>query len=310
MSFPILAGPRGLRGGRLTPAYESGKISGIIASDLVFGSLHGYATVAESPDTGSAFGGVSVLADVGATEGQDTLTSDSVLAYSGIGATFSTSEAADTGLGSAVLGLTGTLSSGEASDSLASLSAVGISGTDVTTESDDTVSATSGVSIHSQLSVTEAPDGWSSFGQLTVNGAASPSEQDDGITSAAGLALAANLGSPESDDLLAASCSIVTRGSLEVGEGDDTVASESGVADVTRFLRGVSRDSVGAVLPSATVKAFRTVDDVKVDQAVSGLDGGFVLSVVNLWEHYLVCYKAGSPDIFGTSVNTLVGDDD
>ena len=78
--------------------------------------------------------------------------------------------------------------------------------------------------------------------------------------------------------------------------------------DVQRYIFGVSRSASGAVLPGATVKAFRTSDDIKVSQTVSGLDGTYVLTVLNLHQHYLVSYKAGSPDVYGTTVNNLVGD--
>jgi hypothetical protein len=71
-------------------------------------------------------------------------------------------------------------------------------------------------------------------------------------------------------------------------------------------LAGVSRDSSGAVLGSCTIKLFRTADDTLAAKTVSDASGNWSLPVMLSGPFYLVEYKAGSPDVAGTSVNTLV----
>lgn len=75
----------------------------------------------------------------------------------------------------------------------------------------------------------------------------------------------------------------------------------------TKFLKGTCKDSVDAVVANATLEAFRTVDNVMVGQATSFADGTYIISTDNpvSAQHYIVAYKAGSPDISGTTVNTL-----
>jgi hypothetical protein len=72
-------------------------------------------------------------------------------------------------------------------------------------------------------------------------------------------------------------------------------------------LVGVSKDSSGNVLGACTVMAFRTVDKVFVGQTVSDASGNYDFRVPSLDAVFLVMYKAGAPDVAGTSVNTLVG---
>lgn len=80
---------------------------------------------------------------------------------------------------------------------------------------------------------------------------------------------------------------------------------------------GVSRDEYGAALPSCVVKLFKTADgayglggkDRFLDEVTSDALTG-VFSVMSNWypdTHYLVFYKAGTPDRQGTTVNTLIG---
>ena len=71
-------------------------------------------------------------------------------------------------------------------------------------------------------------------------------------------------------------------------------------------IRGTTRDSAGAVLGSATVQGFITSTDVYVSQVVSDTAGYFEFCTqFSGQQHYLVAYKGGSPDIAGTTVNTL-----
>ena len=77
---------------------------------------------------------------------------------------------------------------------------------------------------------------------------------------------------------------------------------------VSRFgVRGVTRDVYGSPLPFATVKLYQTSSDLMVGSVVSDANGNFTVTTPFYPDqHYMVTYKAGSPDVFGTSPNTLV----
>lgn len=71
---------------------------------------------------------------------------------------------------------------------------------------------------------------------------------------------------------------------------------------------GVTRDQYGAPLGSCVVQLFRTADDLFIMETTSDASGNFLLqSWYTPDTHYIVAYKAGSTDVFGTTVNTLVG---
>lgn len=81
----------------------------------------------------------------------------------------------------------------------------------------------------------------------------------------------------------------------------------AGAASRVGFV-GVTRDQFGAPVGGCVVQLFRTSDDLFIMQQTSDSDGNFLLqSWYSPDTHYIVAYKAGSPDIFGTTVNTLVG---
>jgi hypothetical protein len=75
----------------------------------------------------------------------------------------------------------------------------------------------------------------------------------------------------------------------------------------TKFILGTCRDTRGQPVAGATVDAFLTASDVKVGAATSFADGTYAVGTDNpiSAQHYLVAYLAGSPDIAGTTVNTL-----
>lgn len=74
------------------------------------------------------------------------------------------------------------------------------------------------------------------------------------------------------------------------------------------LISGVTRDVNGNPLGGCTVKLYTTVDDVERYTTVSDGAGNFSFSVPsNGWTWYAVAYLAGSPDVAGTTVNTLVG---
>lgn len=72
-------------------------------------------------------------------------------------------------------------------------------------------------------------------------------------------------------------------------------------------IRGITRDSAGTALGSCLVQCFRTSDDLLVSESFSDSGGYFEAPTQYSGSaHYLVCYKGGSPDVAGTSVNTLM----
>jgi hypothetical protein len=72
-------------------------------------------------------------------------------------------------------------------------------------------------------------------------------------------------------------------------------------------IRGVTKDSAGAVLGNCVVQLFKTDDDAFLGQTTSDANGAYVLYASPTIQHYLVAYLAGSPDVSGTTVNTVVG---
>lgn len=71
-------------------------------------------------------------------------------------------------------------------------------------------------------------------------------------------------------------------------------------------LSGVTRDSTGVALGGCDVHLFQTGSDIEVGQTTSDGSGNFSFSLGNnAGFFYLVAYKPGSPDVAGTTVNTL-----
>lgn len=110
------------------------------------------------------------------------------------------------------------------------------------------------------------------------------------------------------------------RGGLGTADGDGESYRSLGSEDLyepfscdgpgtqsVRFIRGVTKDSVGTVVANAIVQGFVTSTDAYVGEVQSNLDGTYTLGTATVAgvPHYLVAYKAGSPDIAGTTVNTL-----
>lgn len=75
----------------------------------------------------------------------------------------------------------------------------------------------------------------------------------------------------------------------------------------TATVSGVTKDSTGAALASVTVQLFRTVDDAYIGETTSNGSGVYSIASVVSGPFYIVAYKAGAPDVAGTTVNTLVG---
>lgn len=73
-------------------------------------------------------------------------------------------------------------------------------------------------------------------------------------------------------------------------------------------IAGVTKDSTGVALAACTVTLFRTGSNVQVDQVVSDGSGNYSFPNVSPGSsYYVVAYKAGAPDVAGTTVNTLIG---
>lgn len=70
---------------------------------------------------------------------------------------------------------------------------------------------------------------------------------------------------------------------------------------------GVTKDSTGAALGNCTVNLFSTATNTLAQTTISDASGNysFVVDKTQLW--YIVSYKAGAPDVAGTTVNTLAG---
>lgn len=74
-----------------------------------------------------------------------------------------------------------------------------------------------------------------------------------------------------------------------------------------RFIRGTCKDSGGVPVANAIVQGYRTNTDAFVGEVQANTDGTYALGMETIAgvQHYLVAYKPGSPDIAGTTVNTL-----
>jgi hypothetical protein len=70
---------------------------------------------------------------------------------------------------------------------------------------------------------------------------------------------------------------------------------------------GVSRDQYGTPLGSCVIQLFLTDTDAFVQEVTSDANGNFTVLTPFTGTHYVVAYKATAPDVFGTTVNTLVG---
>ena len=74
------------------------------------------------------------------------------------------------------------------------------------------------------------------------------------------------------------------------------------------YISGVTKDSTGAPLANCVVTLYRTANDVCVEEITSDGSGNYAFSPVGLGQlYYIVAYKAGSPDVAGTTRNDLVG---
>jgi hypothetical protein len=75
-----------------------------------------------------------------------------------------------------------------------------------------------------------------------------------------------------------------------------------------KWITGKCVDAGGSAAAGSIVQAFRTSDDAFAGEVnANSTDGSFNVPTPFVGaNHYLVAYKPGSPDIGGTTVNTLV----
>lgn len=71
-------------------------------------------------------------------------------------------------------------------------------------------------------------------------------------------------------------------------------------------LSGVTRDGSGNPLGSCTVHLFQALNDTQISTTISDGSGNFTFLPTASGPFYLVAYLPGSPDVAGTTVNTLV----
>jgi hypothetical protein len=72
-----------------------------------------------------------------------------------------------------------------------------------------------------------------------------------------------------------------------------------------RIISGIVRDATGVVVSGATVQLFNSATGLLVDSATTDAGGNYQMNDPNLVSCFVVAYKTGSPDTFGTTLNTL-----
>lgn len=73
-------------------------------------------------------------------------------------------------------------------------------------------------------------------------------------------------------------------------------------------IKGTCVDNADTPVANAIVQGYVTATDAYVGEVTANTSGGYELMTEQLTSvpHYLVAYKAGSPDIAGTTVNTIL----
>ena len=94
------------------------------------------------------------------------------------------------------------------------------------------------------------------------------------------------------------------RGQSFRGQVGTVIYRSLGVA-VNFALTGISRDSAGVALGNCVIELFQTGGDIITQTTMSDAGGNFSFSNPSTGPFYLNAYKVGSPDVAGTTVNTL-----
>lgn len=72
-------------------------------------------------------------------------------------------------------------------------------------------------------------------------------------------------------------------------------------------ISGVTKDSTGTPLPGVTVNLFVTATNEFVQTTVSDGGGNYTFNMTGSKLHFAEAYYVSTPDLAGTTVNTLVG---
>jgi hypothetical protein len=73
------------------------------------------------------------------------------------------------------------------------------------------------------------------------------------------------------------------------------------------IVTGVTKDAAGAALGGCTVRTYVAATNAPFSTVVSDGSGNYSATVPLSENCYLVAYKAGSPDVAGTTVNYIQG---
>jgi hypothetical protein len=74
------------------------------------------------------------------------------------------------------------------------------------------------------------------------------------------------------------------------------------------YIAGVTRNASGAPLGGCWVKLYPSANDAEVQTTTSDASGNYQFVVPdNIARYYVDAYLPGSPDVAGTTVNTLIG---
>jgi hypothetical protein len=85
---------------------------------------------------------------------------------------------------------------------------------------------------------------------------------------------------------------------------DDIKSNDRVLGAQNNRIIGISSDSTGVALGYCVIKVFTTANDVLVASTVSDASGNWTAYPIAQGPYYFVEYKAGSPDVFGTTPNT------
>ena len=77
--------------------------------------------------------------------------------------------------------------------------------------------------------------------------------------------------------------------------------------DYTYLITGQTQDNNGNPLANCTVTLLRTADNSVAAITASDGSGNYAINATPALNQYVVAYLPGSPDVAGTTVNTLVG---
>lgn len=92
---------------------------------------------------------------------------------------------------------------------------------------------------------------------------------------------------------------VVSRG--QVG----TVIFRSPGVTINYAISGVTRDSSGSILGNCRIELFISGSEINVKETISDASGNFRFDNPGTGPFYIVAYKTGSPDVAGTTVQTL-----